>query len=254
MTQHAYPGPGRLNIGDVLAALKDEFPDLTHSKVRFLEKNGLVAAQRTKSGYRKFSERDVDRLRTVLRLQRDHYMPLRAIAEHLDAQDRGLEPSAPGGVPLAPEPSRETRAQVSTLHPARDVRLRRTELVASAGVQHALLTELESFGLVTVGADGFYGANDVEVLRIAAELDKYGLQPRHLRTFRVVADRQVALIEQAMTPRRRHGEDSGVAQALEEVSGLCQRLGANLFLSRLRALQDEVTPENHPLDTRTRRR
>lgn len=247
MTQPAYSSLGRLNIGDVLAALHGEFPDLTHSKVRFLEKNGLVAAERTKSGYRKFSEHDVERLRTVLRLQRDHYMPLRAIAEHLDAQDRGLQPTMPGGVPIAPEPASQPRAQVSTLRPARDVRLRRTELVASAGVQHALVTELENFGLITVGADGFYGAHDVEVLRIAAELDKYGLQPRHLRTFRVVADRQVSLIEQVMTPRRRHGEDDKVAQVLEEVSGLCQRLGANLFLSQLRALQHEVSPPpRHP--------
>ncbi len=247
MTSPAFSAQPRLSIGEVLAALRPEFPGLTHSKVRFLEKNGLVQAERTKSGYRKFSDDDVQRLRTVLRLQRDYYMPLKAIAEHLDAADRGLRPPAvPAGAATAPalepEPERGQRAQVSELRPARDVRLLRRELLATADVPNALLREVESFGLVNTGEDGYYGTHDVEVLRIAAELGKYGLQPRHLRAFRVAADRQVSLIEQVLTPRRRGGDDEHLVHVLEEISGLCQRLGANLFLAQLRGLQRDIGP------------
>lgn len=231
--------PARRSIGEVLAELKPEFPDITHSKLRFLEDRGLVEPQRTPAGYRKFTTDDVERLRLVLALQRDRFMPLKAIAEYLDAVDRGLEPpELPGGRPraprLLPDPSGPGPDSFST--PAREVRLRRQELAEAAGVDDALLSDLLDFGLLAPGPAGFFDAGDVEVARTAKELAGYGIEPRHLRAFRTAAERELGLVEQVVTPLRHHrgaGSPARADEVAREISSLCVRLHTGLVRAGL---------------------
>jgi DNA-binding transcriptional MerR regulator len=219
------PADGR-GIGQVLQLLQAEFADVTISKIRFLEAEGLVTPARTASGYRKFSAADVERLRYVLAAQRDQYLPLKVIKEHLGAIDRGLRPAA-AGPPVAPSVLPQTPGQ-----PVADdfgasgteLRLTRDELLAAAGVSAELLGELESHGLV-VASGNHYGGDAIVIAQVAAELAGYGLEPRHLRAFRTAADREVGLIEQVTGPRRT--EQTG------ELAALTVRLHTALVRSRL---------------------
>ena len=227
--------PGRLlSIGEVLGELVGDFPEISHSKIRFLEERGLVEPQRTASGYRKFTTADVERLRLVLELQRDRYMPLKAIAEHLDALDRGLQPPVPAGAPVlaplavaAPAPAR--------LASSPRLRLRRSELREAAGVAEQLLADLEGYGLV-VAEDGHFSADDLEVARAAGELAAYGIEARHLRAFRTAAERELGLVEQVVVPLSRHpspGAAARAADAASELAGLCLRLHTSLVRAGL---------------------
>jgi DNA-binding transcriptional MerR regulator len=233
-----------LSIGEVLGQLRPEFPDITISKIRFLEAEGLIHPERTPSGYRKFSSGDVARLRFVLAEQRDHYLPLRVIKDHLDAIDRGLEPpeagpgtttrrgpravSAVPGLPDAdafvPEPS--------------EIRLTRDELVAHAGVAPEVLDQLEQFGLLSKRAGGSYDGDALVVATCAAEMARYGIEPRHLRAYRTAADREIGLFEQVVTPlmRQRNPEARGRAEeAVRELAAISVRLHATLVKAGLRA-------------------
>jgi DNA-binding transcriptional MerR regulator len=215
--------PSTLSIGAVLALLRPDFPDVTISKIRFLEEQGLVEPERTPSGYRKFSHADIERLRYVLSVQRDHYMPLRVIREHLDALDRGEEPPVTGTKPGGPRLVGESGL---------DARLTRRDLCAAAGIDDPLLAELESHGLVLPGPGTRpYDADDVVVARTAGELATFGIEPRHLRAFRAAAEREAGLVEQVVSPLRhqRGPEAAGRAEELSrEVAGLCVRLHASL--------------------------
>ncbi|MFP5346847.1 MAG: MerR family transcriptional regulator [Actinomycetes bacterium] len=231
------------SIGEVLAELKPEFPDLSHSKLRFLEDRGLVTPERTASGYRKFRTEDVERLRLVLGLQRDHYMPLKAIAEYLDAVDRGLEPpELPGTRPRVPHvvQSPVDPGPDSFEGGKRELRLRRDELAEAAGADADLVKALEVFGLVAPGPSGYFDAHDVEVTRAARDLAEYGIEPRHLRAFRTAADRELGLVEQVTAPLRHHrgaGSPARADEVAREISALCVRLHAGLVragLSRFR--------------------
>ncbi|MEJ5915677.1 transcriptional regulator FtsR [Pseudokineococcus sp. 1T1Z-3] len=223
-----------LSIGEVLGELVADFADVSVSKIRFLEEKGLVAPQRTASGYRKFTAGDVDRLRTVLALQRDHYMPLKAIAEHLDALDRGLAPSAePGRPTLAPRPVDDQ--ETGALSPMPRLRLRRAELLQAADLDEQLLGDLERYGLVAA-VDGHFSADDLEVARTAGALAGYGIEARHLRSFRTAAEREVGLVEQVVTPMRRHPAPGATARAdaaAGELAALCLRLHSSLVRSGL---------------------
>lgn len=213
-------------IGAVLQLLQAEFADVTISKIRFLEAEGLVTPARTASGYRKFSAADVERLRYVLTAQRDQYLPLRVIKEHLGAIDRGLRPAA-GGAPVAPSSLPQTPGQpVAEDFGAAGIELKltREELRTAAGVSTELLGELESHGLV-VARGNYYGGDAIVIARVAAELAAYGIEPRHLRTFRTAADREVGLIEQVTGPRR--------TDQTEELAALTVRLHTALVRSRL---------------------
>jgi DNA-binding transcriptional MerR regulator len=234
-----------LSIGEVLGQLRPEFPDITISKIRFLEAEGLIHPERTPSGYRKFSSGDVARLRFVLSEQRDHYLPLRVIKEHLDAIDRGLEPpeAGPGTAtrrgprPLAvaeglpgpdafrPEPS--------------EVRLSRDELLASAGLEPEQLDQLEQFGLLARrGKGGTYDGDALAVASCVAEMARFGIEARHLRAYRTAADREIGLFEQVVTPlmRQRNPEARGRAEeAMRELAALSVRLHATLVRAGLRA-------------------
>jgi DNA-binding transcriptional MerR regulator len=231
---------GLMGIGDVLAALRPEFPDVTISKIRFLESEGLVSPQRTSSGYRKFSHADIERLRYVLACQRDQYLPLKVIRDHLEAIDRGLEPPSSG----AGEGPRVPRALVSTdglpssdsFRPsAGDVRLSRKELLESSGLDDALLGQLEGYGLITKRGS-HYDGDALSVASTVAEMAAFGIEPRHLRTFKVAADREVGLVEQVVTPmlRQRDPDSQQRAEdAIRQLSALSVRLHASLVKAGL---------------------
>jgi DNA-binding transcriptional MerR regulator len=232
-----------LTIGDVLGHLKGEFPDLTISKIRFLEAEGLVHPQRTPSGYRKFDAGDVARLRYVLSQQRDHYLPLRVIKEQLDAIDHGLVP--PGTSPDSPRTAHLQVAAIDDNAPTADhfraapaaIRMSKDELLNVTGLQAEQLAELEQFGLVGRKPGGRYDDDALAVAQIAAELAEYGLEGRHLRAFRNAAEREVGLFSQVVGPvgRNRGGEAKARAEeTVRELAALSVRLHAALVQIGLR--------------------
>ncbi|MGI8679310.1 MAG: transcriptional regulator FtsR [Jatrophihabitans sp.] len=232
-----------LTIGDVLAHLKVEFPDLTISKIRFLETEGLVQPERTPSGYRKFSGGDVARLRYVLSQQRDHYLPLRVIKDQLDAIDRGLVP--PGTSPESPRPSHVAVAAIQDNAPTAEhfrpapaaMRLSKEELLNAAGLRREQLGELEQFGLIAVKPGGHYDDDALSVAKIVSELAHFGLEGRHLRAFRTAAEREVGLFAQVVGPTgsRRGGEAKARAEeTVRELAALSVRLHAALVQIGLR--------------------
>ena len=251
MTSPARTGDSRpaLTIGDVLAHLKVEFPDLTISKIRFLESEGLVQPQRTPSGYRKFAAGDVTRLRYVLSQQRDHYLPLRVIKEQLDAIDRGLVPPGAGvdgaGHGAGPLPAHLQVASIEGNAPTAEhfrpapaaMRLSKDELLNAAGLRADQLGELEQFGLVRALPGGHYDDDALAVSKIAAELANFGLEGRHLRAFRTAADREVGLFSQVVGPVGRQRSSEAKARAEEtirELAALSVRLHAALVQIGLR--------------------
>lgn len=230
----------RFNIGQVLDRLRGDFPRVTISKIRFLEEQGLVKPERTAAGYRKFSGGDVERLRYILRMQRDHYLPLKVIGEHLDAIDRGLEP--PPIEPVVPTVPSVAIAEdgmpaASSFRRSDDVRLSRKELVKIAEISEDVLAELEGFGLVAASKTGHFDTDALVVAQTARELAAFGLEPRHLRAFRAAADREVGMIDQIVAPVRRSRDPSAAARADEtaaEMAALSVRLHATLVKAGLR--------------------
>lgn len=237
----AASGRARMNIGEVLDELRPDFPGITIPKIRFLEDKGLIKPERTPAGYRKFSHDDVDRLRYVLRMQRDHYLPLKVIGEHLDAIDRGLEP--PPIDPVVPTVPKVSLAADGLPSPEsfrrRDqVRLSRRELVKIAEISEELLDQLESFGLVSASRAGHYDTDALVVAQTARELADYGFEPRHLRAFKTAADREVGLVEQVVAPQKAGRDTAAAARAEEtvsEIAALSVRLHATLVKAGLRS-------------------
>ena len=231
----------RHNIGEVLDVLRPDFPGVTIPKIRFLEDKGLIKPERTPAGYRKFSVEDIDRLRYILRMQRDHYLPLRVIGEHLDAIDRGMEP--PPIEPVVPTVPTVTLAPDGLPSPAsftrRDnLRLSRKELLKIAEVSEELLDQLEQFGLVTPRTGtGHYDTDALVIATTARELAEFGLEPRHLRAFKTAADREVGLVEQVVAPQKR-GKDAAARgraeETVSEIAALSVRLHATLVKTGLR--------------------
>ena len=212
-----------LSIGQVLARLNPEFPDLSPSKLRFLEERQLITPSRTESGYRKFSPADVERLRLVLSMQRDYYLPLKVIRSYLDELDAGREPVLPGGV---------TVASPSMLPTER--RLTRDELIREAGANSMLLQDAVSASLI-VPAD-HYGEESLMVLKSLVELQRSGIEPRHLRGFRAAAERELGLIESALIPIARRKDASSRAKAQElarEIAGQLEVVRSSLIRSAL---------------------
>lgn len=231
-----------MTIGQVLDLLRPDHPSITIPKIRFLEEKGLIKPERTQAGYRKFSAEDVDRLRYVLRMQRDHYLPLKVIGEHLDAIDRGLEPP-----PIEPTvPTVPTVALNSDGLPAAEsfrrsdnLRISRKELLKIAEIPEELLDQLEEFGLVTARRGGHYDTDALVIAQAARDLADFGLEPRHLRAFKTAADREVGLVEQVVTPVRRGHSSSASARAddtASEMAALAVRLHATLVKAGLRRL------------------
>ncbi|GEP32347.1 MerR family transcriptional regulator [Nocardioides szechwanensis] len=232
----------RMNIGQVLDQLRADYPGITIPKIRFLEDKGLIKPERTPSGYRKFSQDDVERLRYVLRMQRDHYLPLKVIGEHLDAIDRGLEPPPIDAVvPTVPQvalaadglPSAESFTRRDNL------RLSRRELVKIAGISEELLQQLEQYGLVTARpGTGHFDTDALVIAQTARELADFGFEPRHLRAFKTSADREIGLVEQVVAPLKRGRDASARARAddaVSEIAALSVRLHATLVKAGLRS-------------------
>ncbi|GGJ56696.1 transcriptional regulator FtsR [Streptomyces brasiliensis] len=220
-----------MSIGTVLNVLRDEFPEVTISKIRFLESEGLIEPQRTPSGYRKFSAGDVERLAHVLRMQRDHYLPLKVIREYLDALERGEAVQ----LPLVGR-QREGRALTEPPEAPAAARIGRHELLAAAEIEESDLREWESYGLIAPLEDGAYDAEVVTVASLVAELGRFGIEPRHLRVMKAAADREAGLVDQVVAPLKRHRNPQTRAHAqerAEELAALTVRLHAALVKTAL---------------------
>ncbi|MCX5379577.1 MerR family transcriptional regulator [Streptomyces sp. NBC_00091] len=228
-----------VSIGTVLTMLRDEFPEVTISKIRFLEAEGLVEPRRTPSGYRKFSTGDVERLGRILRLQRDHYLPLKVIREQLDALDRGEQIRIPApaahGESVDPAGPSAGYGEAGGERPT-VARVGRAELIAAAEVDEVQLVEWESYGLISEAPGGGFDAETVTVARLIADLGRFGLEPRHLRGMKAAADREAGLVEQLVAPLRRHRNPQTRAHAeatTRELAGLSVRLHEALVQTAL---------------------
>jgi len=259
------------SIGDVLNQLRDEFPDITISKIRFLESQGLVDPERTPSGYRKFYGADVERLRFILRQQREHFLPLKVIKERLDEVDRDggftvtTEADGPTG-DRAPDPAtvnalfEETRraaqhaeaksasAQVRDDESPEDlaasesgVSLTRAELARAANMTDEELARLEEYGLVSpshsVGDRVLFDDDSLAIARVCATFMTHGIEPRHLRMYRAFAEREASLFEQVLLPYRRQRNPEAQARTSEtlgELAGLGRRLRTALLRQTVR--------------------
>lgn len=247
--------PGRshdgVSIGAVLRELHEDFPDLTQSKIRYLETEGLISPERRASGYRLFTQADIARLRFILTAQRDRFWPHKVIKDALDRLDRGLdvpglttpsEAATDEGVPAvdpAPEVGADQGASLGDLSAAalrrrRSIRLTPLELRERTGLDQGTYAQLKAFGLLRLDATGRHHADDLDVATAAAALAGYGLEARHLRLFRVAADREVGLTQQILEPlRRRHARTGrGADPADVEAELLAHSLALHVALVR----------------------
>ncbi len=251
-------GRPSMGIGEVLSALKLEFPDITVSKIRFLESEGLLQPQRTASKYRRFSTSDLDRLRFILKLQRESFLPLKVIKERLAAADAGhVSPeqiSSPSAAPvvvhmpapvqqLAPAPppvpaselAEDLRAEVATIS------LTESDLANETGLDLTQVKALASFGVLCGhGNNGtvVYDATDLEIAKIAREFLKLGLEPRHLKTLRRLAEQEADLYTQVVAPTikaRRPEAREEATETLTELATLSRNLRRTYVLQSLRA-------------------
>ncbi len=212
-----------LRIGEVVRRLHGEFPDISISKIRFLEDEGLISPQRTRGGYRLFSEHDLERLETILRLQRDEFLPLRVIRDEL---------AAPGAT------ERKRRRPGGLGERVEEIDL--DELCRRAGITRELAKDLEDFGLLGgtgSGGDKRYAETDADIAVVCAQLTRYGVDARHLRTFRTAADREAALLEQLVAPalRSRNAERRAAGlRDLQSLTELAQELGSLLLWREVR--------------------
>lgn len=196
-----------VGIGQVLDELREEFPDISPSKIRFLEAEGLIRPERASSGYRRFAASDIERLRYILTAQRDEYLPLRVIKERLDALDGRQAGAAGTGMP--------------------PVAMTRSELLAAGGADEEFLSELEDYGMVRRAR--CYGTQELLVVRAAVELRGFGIEPRHLRAVKAAAEREVSLVEQAVAPLvRQRGSREPALLAARDIAGHIARLHATL--------------------------
>ncbi len=224
-----------LSIGAVLTALQPEFPQITVSKIRFLEAEGLVTPARTASGYRVFAPGDVERLRFVLRAQRDRFWPLKVIKDALDAMDRGLTIEAvSSGLPSAPAAGTDATPDAAALARPATLRLTRREVQDAASVDDAFFEALLTFGLLSPDPTGHFDSDALAVARAAGALAAFGVEPRHLRPFRTAADREIGLVEQIVAPTRALARRMPADDPTAEVLAQCIALHAALVRTALR--------------------
>jgi DNA-binding transcriptional MerR regulator len=259
------------SIGDVLNQLRDEFPDITISKIRFLESQGLIDPERTPSGYRKFYPADVERLRFILREQREHFLPLKVIRERLEQIDKDGGFATPGGAAaqerlLDPDTvdalfeqtrraaqAAEARSIAAEIEDGSEsastdllvsesgVSLTRAELARSAGLTDEQLGQLEEFGLVipshTARDRVLFDDDALAIARVCAGFMQHGIEPRHLRMYRAFADREAGLFEQVLLPYRRQRNleaQARTAETLGELAGLGRQLRNALLRQSVR--------------------
>lgn len=224
-----------MSIGVVLERLRGEFPDVTVSKIRFLESEGLITPKRTASGYRRFTDSDVDRLRYILVTQRDNYLPLKVIREQLEAMDSGtvttiLSASSRATPMIAPE---NFRAPMIT-------RLTDSDVAEQAGTEIDLVGELVGASIITPDGAGYFTADDVQVVSTALALKDFGFDIRHLKSLRNTASRQAGLIGQVTAPVAK-SKSEGAKQKAEEISQQMTALVVSLHASLVKnALREEL--------------
>jgi DNA-binding transcriptional MerR regulator len=223
-----------MSIGEVLSALQPDFPDVTVSKIRFLESEGLVDPERTASGYRKFYQQDLDRLKFILTLQRDSYLPLKVIRERLAQYDAGLlgtaveagDGAAREQDSESPKPTRpEVEVDEDLAEPATALHLSEGDLAAAAGLDPSQVSMLREFGVICahrMNGDSYFDQDDLIVGRIARDFFRYGIEPRHLKMFRQFAEREAALFEQIVLPALRNRSPETRKQATQSLSDLAR--------------------------------
>jgi DNA-binding transcriptional MerR regulator len=222
------------SIGEVLVTVKTEFPDITISKIRFLESEGLIEPERTPSGYRKFYEKDLERLRSILKMQRDEYLPLKVIKERLLQQETGNGEVVEGDGEEAVEPIEELA------EPPTGLQMSIEEMSAATGIDRERIKELESYGLVCSHgpeAARYYDGDDYMVLSIVKDLFRFGVEPRHLTMYKHFAEREATFFESIVMPqlRQRNPEARRTAtNSLTELARASRKLKTALLRTNLR--------------------
>ncbi len=233
-----------LSIGEVLALLQQEFPDVTISKIRFLESQGLLDPERTPSGYRKFYEPDVERLRWILRQQRENFLPLKVIKGRLEEAGDQAVPDDPPKLasvqPIAAAVAAPAEPQATFETAMTSVSMTADELAVAAGITPDVVADLERFGLLSgksVGASTLYDDDALLVAQVAAAFLRHGIEARHLRMYKVAADREAGFLEQIVTPVLKQRNPAARRQAMatiDELSSLGQTLRSALLREALR--------------------
>ena len=225
------PDPKPINIGEVLKLLTPEFPDITRSKIRYLESEGLVSPQRTSSGYRKYTNADVERLRYVLTIQQETYMPLKEIKKQLDAMD------SRSVIPITKAATAQTIISPEKFRKPAITRLSDVEVAKKAGVELQFVIDLANVGIIGPDQSGFFTADDIQVVSTANALSEFGIDARHLKSVKNAASRQAGLISQVVTPLAKSNKDVAREQAEEmsrRMSALVVSLHAVLVKNELR--------------------
>jgi DNA-binding transcriptional MerR regulator len=222
------------SIGEVLVTVKTEFPDITISKIRFLESEGLIEPERTPSGYRKFYEKDLERLRSILKMQRDEYLPLKVIKERLLHQESADLDGEGAGAEAVPEPAEELA------EPPTGLQMSIEEMSAATGIDRDRIKELESFGLVcSHGPESarYYDGDDYIVLSIVKDFFRYGVEPRHLTMYKHFSEREATFFESIVMPqlRQRNPDARRLAStSLAELAKASRKLKTALLRTNLR--------------------
>lgn len=227
------PGSGVLpttGIGDVLKQLKPDFPEVTVSKIRFLESEGLISPRRSASGYRRFAPEDISRLRYILTLQRDNYLPLKVIREQLDAMDSGKV------TPVATKKTIRGAVSAEQMRTTGSRRLTRADVTARASVDDAFTTSLIRMGLITADNSGFFSVDDVHIVQLAQQLAEHGLDARHLKALMTIANRQYDMVAAVSEPLAHARDENAKQRSVEtarEVSALLISLNTALIKGNL---------------------
>jgi DNA-binding transcriptional MerR regulator len=228
------------SIGEVLVSVKTEFPDITISKIRFLEAEGLIEPERTPSGYRKFYSHDVERLKAILRMQRDEYLPLKVIKERLLQQDAGAEDGLAGSPDGEASSSEEATAEDEIAEAPTGLQMSLEEMSTATGIDRERIKELEAFGIISShGPEGarYYDGDDFIVLSIVRDFFRYGIEARHLTMYKHFADRESTFFDQIIAPTLRQKNPDArrtAAQTLANLSVTSRKFKQALLRTNLR--------------------
>ena len=227
------------SIGEVLVSVKTEFPDITISKIRFLEAEGLIEPERTPSGYRKFYGHDVERLKSILRMQRDEYLPLKVIKERLLSQDAGAD-----GADVSAGEDTDADGEASLVEEIADaptgLQMSLEEMSTATGIDRDKIKELESFGIIAShGPEGarYYDGDDFVILSIVKDFFRYGIEARHLTMYKHFADRESSFFDQIVAPTLRQKNPDArrtAAQTLANLSSTSRKFKQALLRTNLR--------------------
>lgn len=226
------------SIGEVIELLRDEFQDISISKIRFLESHGLLNPERTASGYRKFSVVDIEHLRYILRMQRDYFLPLRVIREHIDAMNRGLEPPVIGDV--APKPPKVIVDVDALKSDGTAIRLTKNELISNCQDDKNFVEELLEFGIIKSDDQGYFSGTALNIAQKCQSLGQFGLGPRHLKTVITSATREVDLFE----PILKNARSGKNAVSKAEAEDLALQIAGTIVSLHAYVVRDLLDLEN----------